>query len=729
MELTYRMRQILDSLLRPPYEITVAEIARTIRVSARTVHRELDAVESFLHRSGIMLRRKAGSGLSVEGDPERLEALRAQVLIPEEAEYSSDERQVYLLCRLLASKEPVKLFSLASEMKVTVPTVGADLDDLSEWTGKQGLLLIRRRGYGVEITGSEPLLREAVRAVVRLRLDDLRLIAGSDDQPIHPVDAMIAGMAGADRIGLVEEALWKWEESSQRETLSEESYTDLLVRLSIGAVRIQAGMTVSEGDIDRLAYARKSAAAGHAAGEPGGSESGSAVILCRMLGEALGIGYSGAEAAYAAELLRRAASHSSGSLAADDLELAGKVRSFIRRMSELDGTDYSADRSLRDGLFAHLKAALERLGAGQRIRNPLLEAIRKEYPELYRQVRQAADSALPGFTVPDEEIAFLVMHFGASRERLRQVSQVMRAIVVCTSGIGSSKMIAVRLRKEFPQLHIVDQASWYEAARIPRSDYDLIISTVDLPLPDDHYLKLSPLLTPPEADRLREFIQSKSWQGEGLRPKPAGDTAVAAAELIKEWESPEAGTISNDAVKLSEAAVLTGLEQLGAATKQSIELLNAFKVLQLSVDGRPSLEKWLSAACGHAALEDTVKDVHAVVDLLLRREENGTQLIPGTELALFHTRTDAVLKPSLLLFEMESALRLDGAEGLRLARFLLMLAPRQLSRESLEVLSEVSVTLLDDEMIQALAEGREGRIRELIASHLRGYLKTKLESE
>ncbi|ASS64736.2 MULTISPECIES: BglG family transcription antiterminator [unclassified Paenibacillus] len=729
MELTYRMRQILDSLLRPPYEITVAEIARTIRVSARTVHRELDAVESFLHRSGIMLRRKAGSGLSVEGDPERLEALRAQVLIPEEAEYSSDERQVYLLCRLLASKEPVKLFSLASEMKVTVPTVGADLDDLSEWTGKQGLLLIRRRGYGVEITGSEPLLREAVRAVVRLRLDDLRLIAGSDDQPIHPVDAMIAGMAGADRIGLVEEALWRWEEGNQRETLSEEAYTDLLVRLSIGAVRIEAGMTVSEGDMDRLAYARKSAASGHAAGEAAGSETGSAAILCRMLGEALGIAYSVAEAAYAAELLRRAASHSSGSLAADDLELAGKVRSFIRRMSELDGTDYSADRSLRDGLFAHLKAALERLGAGQRIRNPLLEAIRKEYPELYRQVRQAADSALPGFTVPDEEIAFLVMHFGASRERLRQVSQVMRAIVVCTSGIGSSKMIAVRLRKEFPQLQIVDQASWYEAARIPRSDYDLIISTVDLPLPEDQYLKLSPLLTPPEADRLREFIQSKSWQGEGLRPKPAGDAAAAAAELIKEWESPAAGPVPNDAGKASEAAGLAGLEQLGAATKQCIELLNAFRVLRLSVDGRPALEKWLSAACGHEALGDTVKDVHRVVDLLLRREENGTQLIPGTELALFHTRTDAVLKPSLLLFEMESALRLDGAEGPRLARFLLMLAPRQLSRESLEVLSEVSVTLLDDEMIQALAEGREDRIRALIASHLRGYLKTKLESE
>ncbi|WP_164762959.1 BglG family transcription antiterminator [Paenibacillus humicus] len=727
MELTYRMRQILDSLLRPPYEITVAEIARTIRVSARTVHRELDAVESFLHRSGIMLRRKAGSGLSVEGDPERLEALRAQVLIPEEAEYSSDERQVYLLCRLLASKEPVKLFSLASEMKVTVPTVGADLDDLSEWTGKQGLLLIRRRGYGVEITGSEPLLREAVRAVVRLRLDDLRLIAGSDDQPIHPVDAMIAGMAGADRIGLVEEALWRWEEGNQRETLSEEAYTDLLVRLSIGAVRIEAGMTVSEGDMDRLAYARKSAASGQAAGEAAGGESGSAAILCRMLGEALGIAYSAAEAAYAAELLRRASSHSSGSLAADDLELAGKVRSFIRRMSELDGTDYSADRSLRDGLFAHLKAALERLGAGQRIRNPLLDAIRKEYPELYRQVRQAADSALPGFTVPDEEIAFLVMHFGASRERLRQVSQVMRAIVVCTSGIGSSKMIAVRLRKEFPQLQIVDQASWYEAARIPRSDYDLIISTVDLPLPEDQYLKLSPLLTPPEADRLREFIRSKSWQDEGLRPTPAGDTA--AAELLKEWEPPEASSLSDDAVKLSEAAGLTGLEQLGAATKQCIELLNAFKVLKLSVDGRPTLEKWLSAACGHAALGDTVKDVHRVVDLLLRREENGTQLIPGTELALFHTRTDAVLKPSLLLFEMESALRLDGAEGPRLARFLLMLAPRQLSRESLEVLSEVSVTLLDDGMIQALAEGRESRIRELIASHLRGYLKTKLESE
>lgn len=64
-------------------------------------------------------------------------------------------------------------------------------------------------------------------------------------------------------------------------------------------------------------------------------------------------------------------------------------------------------------------------------------------------------------------------------------------------------MLAVRLTKELPQINIVGNASWFEAARIPEKDYDLIISTVDLPLPPDQYIKLSPLLTKDEAERLR----------------------------------------------------------------------------------------------------------------------------------------------------------------------------------------------------------------------------------
>lgn len=722
MELTHRMRQILVLLLRSPFETTVAEIARSIRVSPRTVHRELDAVESYLHRQGITLHRKAGSGLSVEGKLEEIEEIRTELLIPADVEYSPDERQIYLLSRLLASREPVKLFSLAHEMKVTVPTVGADLDDLTDWIGKQGLLLIRRRGYGVDITGTEPLTREAIRNLVHFRLDDLSLIAGADRRPLHPVDARIAAMAGVDFITVIEEILWKWEEHHQEVSFSEEAYTDLLIRLSIAAARIRSGSEVSEAESDRLANLRRFDRSG------GDHESNvkqeSVTALCERLSDALNLNYSTAEVRYTAELLERAYAYSNEAIPADDLELAGTVRSLIRKMGELDATDYTSDRSLRDGLFVHLKAAVERIITGQRIRNPLLETIRKDYAELFGLVRQAADAVFPSIDIPDEEIAFLVMHFGASRERTGQIHENLRVVVVCTSGIGSSQMLAARLRKEFPQLTIVAQASWYEVTRIPRHDYDLIISTVDLPLPEELYLKLSPLLTPVEADQLRDFIRRRDLS-------PAPDIFITDKKQLpglEDFNPKEEGEPAGH----SEAAGILHMEDLRSlnrAVQQSIELLESFRVLPLRVEGLPGLEGLLQAACTHPQLSSVISDPDTTAMLLMEREQNGTQLIPGTELALFHTRTGAVKKPALMLFELNDKVKMDDAGTIDLSRFLLMLAPRQLSRESLEVLSEISATLLDSDMIEALAEGREQRIRELMSIHLRAYLENKLERE
>ncbi|GIP26293.1 transcriptional regulator MtlR [Paenibacillus sp. J23TS9] len=720
MELTNRIRQILDLLLRSPYETTVAEMARIIRVSPRTVHRELDAVESYLHRQGITLHRKAGSGLSLEGEPERFEKIRSELLIPFDVEYSADERQIYLLSRLLASHEPVKLFTLAHEMKVTVPTVGADLDDLTDWISKQGLILIRRRGYGVDINGPEPLLREAIRNLVHFRLDDLSLIVGADRRSLHPVDRRVADMAGVDFITLIEEILWKWEEHHQEDSFSEEAYTDLLIRLSIAASRFRSGSEVRDAEADRLANLRRF-------GSPRTTrrfKQEAVDALCRQLGDALQLKYPAAEVKYTEELLERAYVFSSKALAVDDLELYGTVRSLIRKMGELDVNDYTADRSLRDGLFVHLKAAMERIAAGQRIRNPLLDTIRKDYSELFGLVRQAADAIFTSLNIPDEEIAFLVMHFGASRERFGQIHENMRAVIVCTSGIGSSKMLAVRLGREFPQLNIVEQASWYEATRIPRSDYDLIISTVDLPLPEEQYLKLSPLLTPAEADKLRDYIRR-------LSTSQSSDIFIANKKQLPGLEdfSPSA---EKPPAGHSEAAGMLHMKELRSlnrAVQQSIELLEAFRVVPLATQGTPDLQECLRAACFHPQLKNAILDPEAVVKLLLEREQNGTQLLPGTELALFHTRSAVIKKPVLMLFVLDQRMKMDALESVELSRFLLMLAPKQLSRESLEVLSEISATLLDSEMIEALAEGREQRISDMMSVHLRAFLENKLERE
>lgn len=49
-----------------------------------------------------------------------------------------------------------------------------------------------------------------------------------------------------------------------------------------------------------------------------------------------------------------------------------------------------------------------------RISNPLLENIKEDYAELFEVVKQAVEQTLVNRDVPEEEIGYLVLHFGSA---------------------------------------------------------------------------------------------------------------------------------------------------------------------------------------------------------------------------------------------------------------------------------------------------------------------------
>lgn len=152
MNITKRQSDIVEYLLEQPQEVTAGEIAEKINVSTRTVHRELGAVECWLAAHEVKLEKKSGIGIYVDAGPTQLASLREQLLHTKSDEYSAEERKIVVLCMLLDTQEPIKLLALASDLKVTVTTVSHDLDELLGWIEDRGLMLVRRRGYGVEIT-------------------------------------------------------------------------------------------------------------------------------------------------------------------------------------------------------------------------------------------------------------------------------------------------------------------------------------------------------------------------------------------------------------------------------------------------------------------------------------------------------------------------------------------------------------------------------------------------
>ncbi|WP_459965497.1 BglG family transcription antiterminator [Paenibacillus sp. JCM 10914] len=662
--------------------MTAAEIAAETRVSVRTVHREMEEIERNLAGTGAFLHRKAGTGFRLEGESsEQTELLKQRLLKGKPADYSGEERKILLLCSLLEAGEPIKLFGLAHSLKVNTSTIRHDLDELEPILKRLSLILIRRRGYGVDIEGEEPVLRKAICRLAEEYLDYSDLVGDGYHDANEPVTSRLLSMIDKPVLLDVERSLWamNW---SWTEGLSEAAYTSLLIALSVTVNRIRRGHLITEAHLPETA-------------DPISSDWNEVTSFAHRLEEGLGLTFAKAEIQYIVTLLAAARDEADvGEQAHADVVMVELTSRLIAKVQQHTEIPYVEDRTLRIGLVEHIGAAMRRIREGTRIRNPLLSPIRKDYEELFAIVRQAVDELRLGVEIPDEEIGFLVMHFGASGERLNQLGHQLRAILVCSSGLSSSRLLAIRLNKEMPQIEVLGNVSWYEAARMPEDEYDLIISTIDLPLPKHRYVRLSPLLSAEDKAALLQHIQNhagmRNAEGEPVNRRTTERKAVALEQLRLQ----------------------------AALMNEIVSLLDHFHVYPLDNE-RGDLDRTLDCALDRISQQEAMADQAKVKQRLLDRERMGTQLIPDTALALFHTRSQSILKPLIALYRLAEAVPLeDGAEA---KVILLMLAPKQLPKESLEVLSEISAMLLSTQLIELMEQGEEREIRSYLAEGLQHY--------
>lgn len=682
MIVSNRQRRILEVLLQRR-EATAAEIAEEVQISARTVHRDMPEIKAMLADYGLSLAAKSGKGIAIEGTDESIRHFQRMLYSFDTAAYSTLERKTLIACILLEAHEPIKLFTLACEVHTAIPTVSRDLDEITPTMDRFGIKLVRRRGYGVELAGRETDKRALIEWLVQQYLDESDLFGPDPDtEYAWPVTRKLLQMAGKAHFLEVERIVWGLEEKAPSR-LSESAYTRLLLKLSIAIARMQSGYTLSseerpdkEKQFTRHPYLEPFLKA--FPWEWPEAERASAAALLTGANE---------EARMNQDLLL----HQNGSAASDTV--IRLIRSVGKRMN----MPFSEDRSLLEGLIRHMAPSLERIRNSETIRNPLLPQIKKDFAKLFEVIHSAVQETMEGMDVPDEEIGYLAMHFGASIERLN-LSRSVKAMMVCTSGIGSSKLLSVRIAKRFPQIEFIGHYSWYEASRVPEERYDLIISTVDLPIDGGRYIKISPLLTPEETEKLRSFLGQMPAEKEELA-EPEGPKASGSWERMK---------------------------LVSAYASAAVSVLEPFAVYHLrdyEGDGAVKLKNIVTAMLDTLPLSG--QNASAIRDLLLEREKHGSQAIGGTNLALFHTRSEFIEKAELRLFRLEQPLWL-GADGeTEVRQILLMLAPLQVSRAMLEVLSDISAMLLQEEFIQLLEQADTEKIKPYISKELDILLQSK----
>lgn len=162
-----RQKELLLSVLLASAPVPLQQLAKAVKVSIRTVQREMDALKSILRQYGLKIVAKAGVGVQIEGSEHEKRKLRESLSETHTAMvYSPDKRQQGLIRDLLLAKEPVKLFVFSRKYGVTEATISYDMDRMEEWFGNFGVRLVRKPGLGVYLEGTEQQIRMAASNVL-----------------------------------------------------------------------------------------------------------------------------------------------------------------------------------------------------------------------------------------------------------------------------------------------------------------------------------------------------------------------------------------------------------------------------------------------------------------------------------------------------------------------------------------------------------------------------------
>jgi mannitol operon transcriptional antiterminator len=659
-----RQRLILDHLLTAKDDVTAGELAQLIGTSVRTVRRDLPEIENFLRPYRLTLQKKAGAGLRLNGSATNREALRHELPSSSIASVRPSDRQAWLACTLLAAIEPVKLHTLASELHITITTASHDLDTLEPWLASYRLTLQRRRGWGVALEGTETDRRNAIIDLffsqfdepARLALFDMQASPAptSGDTFLRPAWLLISAIHFRTTARLLHDL-----ELNHPLALEPAARLEFALHVALTLERVGTGRIC----------------------EPAVAAAGTPVLdaLADRLGATLRSPLPDTERARLSLLLQGAAEPATS----PEPALLPLLQRFLLACDARFGVPLSADPALLDGLLPHLTRTLQRLRNHLPIRNPLLQEIRENYRDLFSLIRAAADQVFTDPTLPDTEIGFLVLHVGSALERRRH--RRWRALVVCSAGVGTSRMLASRLRTELPEIDIANLLAWQDAATIDPASYDLVLSTIPLDWPRERYLVVSPLLQEKDVREINAHLERLASQQRISQPLLPGPDPAA-----------------------------TRLSQAQRQEACIDALLHGWRIHTLAAHDGP-LVALIPAICQPLLANGTLLDASIAATQLVTRVGQSSLVIPDSRLAFLHARDAGIARPSITLHRLAQPLIVHGTA---VDQCLLMLAPLKLHRTEVAVLSRISSLLMEAATIEALTRGDETATRDHLAREL-----------
>ncbi|PLS08896.1 BglG family transcription antiterminator [Neobacillus cucumis] len=169
-----------------------------------------------------------------------------------------------------------------------------------------------------------------------------------------------------------------------------------------------------------------------------------------------------------------------------DVTVTEDVKNLLNKIIETVGFEKGVileNKEFFEDLQFHLTFMLNRLMFGMRISNPLLADVKEKYPVAYKMSEIAGNviEAEYGLKVSEDELGYIAFYFGVFiAQNEVKVKRLREVAVICGTGRGTAKLVAIQLQRVLNQNTKIDLFSESEITKEGLANYDMIFSTVQI---------------------------------------------------------------------------------------------------------------------------------------------------------------------------------------------------------------------------------------------------------
>lgn len=448
-----RQRKLLIILINANDYLSSAELAKALSVSTKTIFNDLDKLSFFLKKFNLRIKRKTGNGLKLIGKEENLQSLKDEFIDKNDIKktQSLTSRQADICLYIFSHNTYIK--DIAIHFFVSRSTVVRDIKQINVQLLSKYKVKIKNSYENLVIEGSEVDKRKALSKLILLKFDSsLEKKLLKNEVPLYINQLFNINL---EPLLIFINNL----ENDYNIKFTIEAKSNLLIHLAIAVKRIRLNHVI--GSTQKLQEQ---------------------LISYQKYLPVLKKNIKDIEKEYQIEfdndeLYLMLIYIFSSKMINHNINgnLLCITKKFISQISKATQFDYGKDEELLDSLNQHLEVAKLRIKFGLEIYNPFLNYILEHNLYLFMAIQDNISIIFGKSDVPDSEIAFIAIHFMASKERIKKKKRIL---IVCDSGIGISSLLEQRIKKISSQYNVIGTASISEINEYP--NVDLIISTVDL---------------------------------------------------------------------------------------------------------------------------------------------------------------------------------------------------------------------------------------------------------